>query len=216
MSSDSDLKQAVLDELIWEPGVNPADIGVTAHAGVITVTGHVGNYMHRVAAERAASRVRGAKAVAEEIEVKLPYDNKRSDENIAAAAIDRLGWNSLISDDAIEVKVQQGWVTLRGAVGWNFEKETAGTDIATLSGVIGGSNQIDVKPAVNASNIKEHIEKALHRSWHYDPDTITVTAQGGKITLSGKVTTWNARRLARSTAWSAPGATSVENNISMS
>jgi osmotically-inducible protein OsmY len=170
MSSDSDLKQAVLDELIWEPGVNPAHIGVTAHAGVITLTGHVGTYMHKVAAERAASRVKGVKAVAEEIEVKLPYDIKLSDEDIAAA----------------------------------------------LSGVTGVSNQIDVKPAVNASNIKKQIENALHRSWYYDPDTITVTAQGGKITLSGKVTTWNARRLASSTAWSAPGATSVENNISIS
>jgi osmotically-inducible protein OsmY len=216
MSSDSDLKQAVLDELIWEPGVNPAHIGVTAHAGVITLTGHVGTYMHKVAAERAASRVKGVKAVAEEIEVKLPYDIKLSDEDIAAAAIDRLGWNSAIPDKAIKVKVQQGWVTLTGAVGWNFEKETAGMDIGALSGVTGVSNQIDVKPAVNASNIKKQIENALHRSWYYDPDTITVTAQGGKITLSGKVTTWNARRLASSTAWSAPGATSVENNISIS
>ena len=213
MSSDSDLKQAVLDELIWEPAVNPAHIGVTAHGGVITLTGHVGSYMHKVAAERAASRVKGVKAVAEEIEVKLPYDVKRSDEDIAAAAVDRLGWNSAIPDDAIKVKVQQGWVTLTGAVGWYFERETAETDIRALSGVIGVSNQVEIKPAVNAPNLKKDIENALHRSWYYDPDTITVATQGGKITLSGKVTTWNAQRLAGSTAWSAPGATSVENNI---
>jgi osmotically-inducible protein OsmY len=213
MSSDSDLKKAVLDELGWEPSVDEAHIGVTAHAGVITLTGHVGNYMHKVAAEKAASRVKGVKAVAEEIEVKLPFDIKRSDEDIAAAAVDRLAWNSTIPADAIMVKVQSGWVTLTGNVGWHFEREVAERDIRALSGVIGVSNEIVVKPGVNASNVKKDIEDALHRSWFYDPDTIKVAAQGGKITLTGKVATWDARRLAGSAAWSAPGATSVQNDI---
>jgi len=213
MSSDSDLKKAVLDELGWEPSVNEAHIGVTAHAGVITLTGHVSSYMHKVAAEKAASRVKGVKAVAEEIEVKLPFDIKRSDEDIAAAAVDRLAWNSTIPADAIKVKVQQGWVTLTGNVGWHFEREDAERDIRALSGVIGVSNQVVVKPDLSASNVKRDIEHALHRSWYYDPDTIQVAAHGGKITLSGTVSTWNARRLAGSTAWSAPGATFVENDI---
>jgi osmotically-inducible protein OsmY len=215
MSSDSDLKKAVLDELGWEPSVNEAHIGVTAHAGVVTLTGHVGNYMHKVAAEKAASRVKGVKAVAEEIEVKLPFDIKRSDEDIAAAAVDRLAWNSTIPADAIMVKVQGGWVTLTGNVGWHFEKEDAERDIRALSGVIGVSNQVVVKPPVSAANVKRDIEHALHRSWYYDPDSIQVAAQGGKITLSGKVSTWNARRLAGSTAWSAAGATSVQNDIAV-
>jgi osmotically-inducible protein OsmY len=215
MSSDSDLKKAVLDELSWEPSVNAAHIGVTAHAGVITLTGHVGNYMHKTAAERAAGRVMGVKAVAEEIEVKLPYDIKRSDEDIAAAAVDRLGWNSAIPVDAIKVLVQKGWVTLTGSINWYFEREAAENDVRALSGVIGVSNQIVVKPAVDASNVKKDIEDALHRSWFYDPDTIQVAAQGGRITLSGKVATWDARRLAGSTAWSAPGATSVQNDIAV-
>jgi len=215
MSSDNDLKKAVLDELGWEPSVNEAHIGVTAHSGVITLTGHVSSYMHKVAAEKAASRVKGVKAVAEEIEVKLPFDIKRSDEDIAAAAIDRLGWNSTIPADAIKVKVQQGWVTLTGDVGWHFERDDAERDIRALSGVIGVSNQVVVKPDLSAANVKRDIEHALHRSWYYDPDTIKVAAQGGKITLSGKVSNWNARRLAGSTAWSAPGATFVENDITV-
>jgi osmotically-inducible protein OsmY len=216
MSSDSDLKRAVLDELSWEPSVNAAHIGVTAHTGIITLTGHVENYSHKMGAERAASRVKGVKAVAEEIEVKLPFDIKRSDEDIAAAAVDRLGWNSSLPADAIMVKVQKGWVTLSGNVGWHFEMEVAENDVRALSGVIGVSNQVVVKPPVNASNVKNDIEQALRRSWYYDPDTIQVAAQGGKITLSGKVSTWNARRLAGSTAWSAPGATTVENDITVS
>ena len=113
------------------------------------------------------------------------------------------------------VKVQQGWVTLTGTVDWHFEKEAAEKDIRALSGVIGVSNQVLVKPAVDASNVKKDIEDALHRSWFYDPDTIKVSAQGGKITLSGKARTWDARRLAGSTAWSAPGATSVQNDIAV-
>ena len=215
MSSDSDLKKAVLAELGWEPSVNSAHIGVTAHEGVVTLTGHVASYMHKLAAEKAASRVKGVKAVAEEIEVKLPYDIKRSDEDIAAAAVGRLAWNSTIPADAIMVKVQSGWITLTGNVGWHFEKEDAERDVRALSGVIGVSNQVEVKPTVSASNVKRDIEHALHRSWYYHPDTIQVAAQGGKITLSGKVSTWNARRLAGSTAWSAPGATYVENDITV-
>ena len=102
---------------------------------------------------------------------------------------------------------------MTGNVNWHFEKEAAERDVRALSGVIGVSNQLAVKPVVNASNVKTEIEHALHRSWYYDPDTIKVAAQGGRITLSGEVSTWNARRLAGSTAWSAPGATSVENDI---
>lgn len=213
MSFDSELKKAVLDELGWEPSVNAAHIGVTANAGVVTLTGHVENFAHKINAEKAASRVKGVKAVAEEIEVRLPSEIKRGDEDIAAAAVERLSWNSTIPSDAVQVKVSKGWVTLTGTVAWHFEKDAAEYDIRTLSGVIGVSNEILVRPTVNASNVKDEIEHALHRSWYYDPNTITVSASGGKITLTGKVSTWNARRLAGSTAWSAPGAISVENDI---
>jgi osmotically-inducible protein OsmY len=102
---------------------------------------------------------------------------------------------------------------LTGTVRWQFEKEAAERDVHALSGVIGVSNQVLVKPAIDASNVEKDIEDALHRSWFYDRDTIKVAAIGGKITLSGMAMTWDARRLAGSTAWSAPGATSVENDI---
>jgi osmotically-inducible protein OsmY len=215
MSADSDLKKAVLDELSWAPNVNAAHIGVTTHAGIVSLTGHVETYMQKLDAEKAAGRVRGVKAVAAEIEVKLPYDIKRSDEDIATAAVDRLDWNTAIPEDAIMVKVQQGWVTLTGTVRWQFEKEAAEKDIRALSGVIGVSNQVLVKPAIDASDVKKDIEEALHRSWFYDPDSIKVSAQGGKITLSGKAMTWDARHLAEVAAWSAPGATSVQNDIAV-
>ena len=215
MHSDNDLKKAVLDELSWEPGINAAHIGVSAHAGVVTLTGHVDTFAQKLCAEKATSRVKGVKAMAEEIEVKLPYDFVRSDEDIAAASIERLSWNSTIPTDAIQVRVANGWVTLTGTVVWNFEKEAAEADIQTLSGVIGVSNNIMLNPTVNASNVKDDIERAFRRSWYYDPNTINVVVHGGAIELSGEVSTWNARQLAGSAAWSAPGATSIKNDITV-
>jgi osmotically-inducible protein OsmY len=213
MSIDSQLQQAVLDELSWEPSVNSAHIGVSVHDGVVTLNGHVQSYSEKSAAERATVRVKGVKAVAEEIEVKLPFDIVRSDEDIAAAAIERLGWDSSIPRDAVEVSVEEGWVTLSGEVDWNFQREIAARDIGALHGVIGVSNQLAIKPVITASYVQEKIERALQRTWYYDPNSIKVSAQDGKIKLTGKVSTWNARDLAGTTAWAAPGVTSVENDI---
>jgi len=202
-------------ELGWEPSVEAAHIGVTANAGVVTLTGHVQSFAQKVAAERAAARVKGVRAVAEDIKVKLPYDVRRGDEDIAGAAVERLVWDASVPPDAVEIKVEKGWITLNGEVDWQFQKEAAEQAVRTLIGVIGVSNQIEIKPTVNADDVGQNITRALHRSWFYDPNTIKVSTQGGKIKLTGRVTTWNARELAGKTAWSAPGATSVENDIAV-
>ena len=213
MLQDSQLQKAVIAELGWEPSVDSAHIGLTAHAGVVTLNGHVQNFSQKLAAEKAAARVKGVKAVAEEIEVKLPFDIKRGDEDIAAAAIERLAWDSSVPRDAVKVRVEKGWVTLSGKVDWHYQKEAAAHGVGTLHGVIGVSNQILIEPVVNSRDVAADITRALHRSWYYDPNTIEVSAQGGKIKLTGDVTSWSARDLAGITAWSAPGATSVENDI---
>ena len=213
MSQDKELQESVMVELGWEPSIDAAHIGVTANAGVVTLTGHVQSFPQKVAAERAAARVKGVRAVVEEIEVKLPYDIRRGDESIAGAAIERLAWDSSVPPGAIEIRVEKGWVTLTGEVDWQFQKEAAALAVRTLIGVVGVSNLIEIKPTVNADDVGQNITRALHRSWFYDPNTIEVSAQGGKIKLTGQVTTWNARDLAGAIAWSAPGATFVENDI---
>ena len=119
MSNDSQLQQAVLAELNWEPSITAAHIGVTAEDGVVTLTGHVDTFIQKHSAEQAAGRVKGVKGVAEEIEVQLPFDKKRTDDEIAAAAIDRLEWDVSIPPDVIKVKVEKGWVTLTGEVNWH-------------------------------------------------------------------------------------------------
>lgn len=215
MTLDRQLQQAVLAELDWEPSVVAAHIGVTVNAGVVTLTGHVETFAEKHAADIAARRVRGVKAVAEEIQVELPFERTRGDDDIAAAAIERLAWDTSVPLDAITVKVEQGWLTLTGQVTWFYQKEAAGQDIARLHGVSGVSNQIVVKPVVDVSDISDKIRHALRRSWLLDDENVTVRADGGHVHLTGTVHSPHDRQVAWATAWAAPGATSVENDISI-
>ena len=212
MTVDKTLQTNVLAELGWEPSVTAAHIGVTAKDGVVTLTGHVQNHMEKHAAEKAAGRVKGVRAVAEEIEVRLPHHAKRNDDEIAAAVVQRLDWNVSVPDETVKVKVEKGWVTLAGEVEWQFQKASAEHDIRGMLGVVGISNNVTIKPRPNASDISADITDALHRSW-YDPKTIAVSANGGVVHLSGTVHTWYDRQMAGWTAWGAPGATSVHNDI---
>jgi osmotically-inducible protein OsmY len=179
---------------------------------VVTLSGHVATYGEKRAAEMAAGRVKAVKAVAEEIEVRLPSEIKRDDEEIASAAIHHLAWDSSVPSDAVKVKVASGWVTLTGEVEWHFQREAAARDVEGLIGVIGVLNQITIAVKPNATNIRDNILIALHRSW-FDPKTIAVTVDGGDVHLSGTVHEWTERAIAGSTAWAAPGAISVENSI---
>jgi osmotically-inducible protein OsmY len=213
MSQDSQLKQTVLDELKWEPSIDAAHIGVTARDGVVTLMGHVESYFQKRAAEVAAGRVKGVKAVAEEIEVKLSSSTKRGDDDIAKAAVNRLSWNVSVPTDAIKIKVEKGWVTLSGKVDWHYQMDAAEKDVRYLQGVVGVSNDVTIKTRVNTVDLSDAIGSALNRSWFSHSDNVSVSAEGGKVRLNGSVDTWYDREVAESTAWAAPGATSVENNI---
>ncbi len=212
MSQDRQLQEAVLAEFLWEPSVNAAHIGVTASAGIVTLSGQVPNYLIKLAAEHAAARVRGVKAVAQEIEVVLPDQASHSDATMARAAIDRLAWEVTVPHDAVKVEVEDGWIKLTGEVEWHFEKDSAEAVVRGLRGVVGVTNHITIKAHVNLADISHDIGKALHRSW-FDPTTIEVTADGGKVTLKGTVHTPADKRTAASTAWGSPGITEVENDL---
>ena len=197
MSHDSHLQQAVLDELNWEPSVTAAHIGVAANAGVITLTGHVISFAQKHAAETAVRRVKGVKAVAEEIEVRLPYETKRSDEEIAGAAIGRFGWDVSIPRDAIKVTVDGGWVTLTGEVDWHYQKDAASMDVRSLFGVTGVSNQVTIKPTVDTSNISDDIMHALGRSWFLTPRQFRLAHKAVRFGLPvlsahGTIVSWQA------------------------
>jgi osmotically-inducible protein OsmY len=212
MSSDKDLKQNVLDELNWAPNVNSAHIGVTAHDGVVTLTGHVDSYSNKHDAEHAVRRVKGAKAIANDIEIKLTGSAKRTDEDIAKAALNVLSWDGNVPTDAIKVAVSNGWVTLSGQVEWYFQKDAAAHDIRNLMGVVGISNEATIKPRIDTDVIAEDIEFALNRSW-FDTKRIKVKAEGTKVILTGKVDNWSDFEEASEVAWAAKGVTSIENDI---
>lgn len=213
MSEDSHLQQSIIAELGWDPSVNAAHIGVTANAGVATLTGHVETFAEKQAAEMAALRVKGVKAVADDIEVQVPFERQRGDDEIASAVLERLLWDVYIPRDTIKVRVEKGWVTLTGQADWWYQIKAAGHEVRCLAGVTGLSNQVVLKPKVDTRNLNDDIMHALHRSWFFDPRTVNVSAREGNVLLTGTVTSQHDRQLAAATAWTAPGTTSVKNDI---
>jgi osmotically-inducible protein OsmY len=215
MANDKQLQKSVTDELEWEPSITSAHIGVTAKDGVVTLSGHVPSYWEKRSAEAAASRVKGVKAVVEEIEVQLFGGNVMGDEKIAERALQNLTSDGSVPKDKIKLKVEKGWVTLAGEVDWNYQKSAAEYDVHRQIGVVGITNDIKIKPQVQAYEVREKIEKALKRVAAFDAQHISINIEGGKVTLGGKLDSWHERDLAETAAWSVPGVTQVQDKISL-
>jgi len=212
---DFDLRQDVLDELDFDPSINAAQIGVAVEKGIVTLSGHVSSYAEKIAAERIALRVRGVRGVAQEIEVRYPDEKKDADDEIAQRAAKILEWDSGVPLNKIKVKVERGYITLSGAVDWQFQRKAAETAVHKLSGVRGVINTIVVHPSVDAFDIKRRIENALKRNAELEADEIRVTASEGRVTLEGKVHAWSEREIAQQAAWAAPGVVSVDDRLTL-
>jgi osmotically-inducible protein OsmY len=215
--TDEELRADVLRELDWDARVRPNEIGVLVRDGVVTLTGRVDSYHKKWAAERAALRVKGVKAVANDLEIRLPGSAERTDAEIAAAAANALKWDVLVPDDSVQVSVSKGWVTLQGQVDWQYQKSAAERAVRRLTGVLGVTNLIMVRPRHRPSpeELKRRIEQALVRSAETDADGITVEVKGDKVILGGRVHSWAERQEAARAAWSAPGIAAVENRITI-
>jgi len=212
---DPALKQRVLDELAWQPGVDEAHVGVTVRGGVVTLTGHIGSYAQKCVAERAAGRVTGVRAIAEELEIRYLSGLDRGDETMAKRASDIISWDLSVPKDRVRIKIKNGWVTLAGDVDWCFQKQAAEADVEGLHGVMGVSNVIEIKPKVELCGVEKQIRAAFRRNAEFDAENIVVTADGRMVTLTGQVSSYHERTLAAETAWSAPGITQVHDLLTV-
>jgi osmotically-inducible protein OsmY len=213
---DTELRRRVLEELDWDPSVDTSAVGVAVKDGVVTLTGFVENYAQKKNTERAAKRVSGVKAVAEELAIKLPGVAQRNDTDIAQSLLSSLRFNVSIPYKDIQVTVENGWVTLDGEVEWQFQKSTAENAIKYTMGVKGITNRISVKPRVSPADVKAKIEGAFERRAQLDAKQIKVEAVDNKVVLRGSVHSWREKDEAEQAAWSAPGVAKVENNVVVS
>jgi osmotically-inducible protein OsmY len=215
MKTDAEIQRDVMEELKWEPFLIASEIGVAVHNGVVTLGGFVDTYAKKFAAEHAAWRVKGVKAIAEELQVLLTDDGKLPDAEIAENIVNALKWNNSLSEDKIKINVMDGWVTLSGEVDWKYEKDLAHNAIRYLKGVKGDNNEITVKPSVNKAVVKDHIYEALERNAHFEAETIKVETIGNTVVLKGTIRSWNERQAVERAAWSTPGVSSVQDDLVM-
>jgi osmotically-inducible protein OsmY len=213
--TDIALRQNILDELEFEPSIDAAHIGVAVEDGIVTLTGHVSSYWEKTTAENVVKRVKGVKGLAEEIEVRLVGLKGTADDEIAKRAVDAITWNVSIPRDKVQVKVQDGWITLTGKLEWQYQKNAAAEAVRGLAGVVSVANQIEITPRASVSDIKKRIENALKRDAETEAQTIHVKVLDGKVTLEGKVRAWSERQAAERAAWSSPGVRAVEDRISI-
>jgi osmotically-inducible protein OsmY len=216
MKTDDELQQDVMAELSWDPQLIDvhAQLGVAAKNGVVTISGLVDSYNKKLAVEKAAQRVKGVRVVASDVEVKLGPLGAKTDTEIGEAVRAALAWNSAVTQDMIQIKVDNGWVYLEGEVEWAFQRATVQKSIEDLSFVVGITNNIKIKDKkIDVAVVKTQISNAFQRNAAIDANAIRIEASGSNVTLYGTVRSWSEKKEAEKVAWSSPGVTSVDNQI---
>jgi osmotically-inducible protein OsmY len=215
MRTDAEIERDVKEELRWDPDLDASDIAVSVKNGVVTLTGFAKSFTDKLEAEAAAKRVAGVVGVANDIQVSLPTSDERPDPEIARDAVAAIKSQLPISAEKIKVIVKNGWVTLEGEAEWQYQRTTAESAVRRIKGVKGIINSILLKPRAQPSEIKRKIQEAFKRSAEIDANRINVEADGSVVVLKGTVRSWVEREEAERAAWSAPGVTSVVDQITV-
>jgi osmotically-inducible protein OsmY len=213
MKTDLDLKRDVERELEYDPSIDPLKIGVAVTDGIVTLTGHVASFVEKWNASRAVERVIGVRGIVDEITVVLAIE--RTDADLARAAADALKWNTLVPEDRVKVKIENGWLTLVGDVSYDYQRRAAERAVRALPGLKGTTNLLEVRSAVEPTNVKQQIEEEFKRQAALDANNITVEVSGHEVTLRGTVRSWIERHETEKAALAAPGVTSVKNYITI-
>lgn len=213
MKTDNQIQKDVLDELKWEPLLNAAEIGVSVKDGIVTLSGEVDSYSKKLAAEHAAKRISGVKAIAEDIQVGLAPIYRKTDAEIASAVVNALKWHTAVQKEKIKIKVEDGVVRLEGQVDWEFQKNSARTAIEHLLGVKSVINLITLKPRVTSAEISRQISSAFTRNAILDAANLKISIEGDKVVLTGTVKSFAEKEQAEHAAWSAPGVMRVESHL---
>lgn len=213
IKTDSQLQRDVIDELRFDPSIGSEEIGVAAKNGVVTLSGQVSNYAKKSAVVRAAERVAGVRAIAEELTVVLPSSFKRTDTDLAHSVAAVLKWDVSVPDDKLKARVDDGWVFIEGEVDWQYQSASADRAIRNLTGVRGVTNLLQVKKRASVPDLKQRIESALKRHAELDAGQIRVEALDGRVTLRGEVRSWSERQDAEWAAWGAPGVSTVDDEL---
>ncbi|TDB69567.1 BON domain-containing protein [Micromonospora sp. KC723] len=211
--TDRDIQRDVLAELAWDPQAQPQEIGVGVADGVVTLTGRVDSYARKWAAQRCAHRVRGVRAVADDIEVRLPGLDGQDDAELALAAVRALEWDSFVPAERLDVTVSAGWLMLRGQVEYGYQRRTAEHELRRLRGVRGVTNLVEVVPPAppDAERTARDLRRALAR--RAGTEAVTVELAGDTVVLRGAVRSWWERDEAERVAWSAPGVRAVDDRL---
>jgi osmotically-inducible protein OsmY len=213
--TDKDLKQHVQSALDFEPSLDATDVGVSVDEGVVTLRGNVASYAEKMTAERVALRVYGVKGIANDVAVHIAGPFERTDTEIAQAALHALKWNTLLPADRVTVTVANGWLTLKGMLDWQYQKDVAARAVRDLTGVKGITNSIKVQARVETVDVRDKIEAAFKRSAEIDARRVNVNTTDGTVILSGNVHSWAERQEAERAAWAVPGVTQVEDRLAI-
>lgn len=210
--TDTSLREAVVHQLDWDPAIDDVSIGVSAHNGIVALTGHVKTYSEKVAAERATLAVRGVRAVANDLHVRLV--DERTDADIAADAAHALEFRATVPL-TVHATVDDAYITLKGSVVWPYQRIDAEKAVRHIRGVKGVINHIDVIPGGSTGDVRARIVAALHRSAEVDSGDMRIMVSNGVVMLRGSVKSWAQRQAAERAAASAPGIMRVDNHLTI-